>query len=64
MGSRTIRKREKPIWFFPRDADLPERIILVDGSGSISFDVLSWLAEQKFSFIRVNWKGDIVCVAG
>jgi CRISP-associated protein Cas1 len=50
--------------FFPRDADLPERIVLLDGSGSISFDVLSWLAEQKISFIRINWKGDIVCVAG
>ena len=49
---------------FRRDADLPERIILLDGSGSISFDVLSWLAEQKISFIRINWKGDIVCVAG
>jgi CRISPR-associated protein Cas1 len=33
-------------------------------SGSISFDVLSWLAEQKVSFIRIDWKGDIVCVAG
>ena len=31
---------------FRRDADLPERIILLDGSGSISFDVLSWLAEH------------------
>jgi CRISP-associated protein Cas1 len=50
--------------FFRRDADLPERIILLDGSGSISFDVLSWLAEQKISFIRIDWKGEIVCVAG
>ena len=50
--------------FFPRDADLPERIILLDGSGSISFDVLSWLAQQKVSLIRIDWKGDIVCVAG
>jgi CRISP-associated protein Cas1 len=50
--------------FFRHDADLPERIILLDGTGSISFDVLSWLAEQKVSFIRINWKGDIVCVAG
>ena len=50
--------------FFPRDADLPERIVLLDGSGSISFDVLSWLAEQKVSLIRIGWKGDIVCVAG
>jgi CRISP-associated protein Cas1 len=36
----------------------------LDGSGNISFDALSWLAEQKVSFIRINWKGDIVCVAG
>jgi CRISP-associated protein Cas1 len=43
---------------------LPERIILIDGSGSVSFDVLSWLAEQNVSLIRIDWKGDIVCVAG
>jgi CRISP-associated protein Cas1 len=43
---------------------LPERIILLDGNGSISFDVLSWLAEQKVALIRIDWKGDIVCVAG
>jgi CRISP-associated protein Cas1 len=46
------------------DLSLPERIILIDGSGSVSFDVLSWLAEQEVSLIRIDWKGDIVCVAG
>ncbi len=50
--------------FFSRDPSLPERIILLDGSGSVSFDVLSWLAEQKVNLIRIDWKGDIVCVAG
>ena len=40
--------------FFRGDADLPERIILSDCSGSISFDVLSWLSEQKISLIRIN----------
>jgi CRISP-associated protein Cas1 len=35
--------------FFRGDADLPERIILLDCSGSISFDVLSWLSDQKIS---------------
>jgi CRISP-associated protein Cas1 len=50
--------------YFPGDLSLPERIILLEGSGSISFDVLSWLAEQKVTFIRIDWKGDIVCVAG
>jgi CRISPR-associated protein Cas1 len=57
------QKREI-IRYFRGDVALPERIILLDGSGSFSFDVLSWLAEQKVSFIRINWKGDIVCVAG
>src|SRR5271157_3562557 len=49
--------------FFRGDADLPERIILLDGSGSISFDVLSWLNEQKVSLVRIDWRGEIVCVA-
>ena len=57
------QKREI-IRYFPGDVALPQRIILLDGSGSISFDVLSWLAEQTVSFIRIDWKGDIVCVAG
>jgi CRISP-associated protein Cas1 len=57
------QKREI-IRYFPGDLSLPERIILLDGSGSISFDVLSWIAEQKVRFIRIDWKGDIVCVAG
>jgi CRISP-associated protein Cas1 len=52
------------IRYFRGDVSLPERIILLDGSGSISFDVLSWLAEQKVSLIRIDWKGDIVCIAG
>jgi CRISP-associated protein Cas1 len=50
--------------FFRGDADLPERIILLDCSGSISFDVLSWLSEQKISLIRIDWRGGIVCVGG
>lgn len=32
--------------------------------GSISFDVLSWLSEQKMSLIRIDWRGGIVCVGG
>jgi CRISP-associated protein Cas1 len=57
------QKRET-IRFFKGDLSLPERIILLDGSGSVTFDVLSWLAEQKVALILVDWKGDLVCVAG
>src|ERR1700690_466931 len=70
-GALTIRngfthypQQREIIRYFYGDVALPERIILLDGSGSISFDVLSWLAEQKVSLIRIDWKGDIVCVAG
>ena len=57
------QKREI-IRYFRGDVALPERIVLLDGSGSISFDVLSWLAEQNVSLIRIDWKGDIVSIAG
>jgi CRISP-associated protein Cas1 len=50
--------------FFRGDLNSPERIILLDGSGSISFDVMLWLAQQNIPLIRIDWKGDIVCVAG
>lgn len=53
----------EPLRFFPGDLDNPDRIIVLDGSGSLSFDVLSWLAEQGISLIRINWKGEAVCVA-
>ena len=57
-------QKRDTIRFFKGDLSLPERIILLDGSGSVTFDVLSWLSEQKVALIRIDWKGDIVCVAG
>src|SRR5215469_1255268 len=50
--------------FFPGDADLPDRIIILDGSGAISLDALSWMAEQKIDFLQLNWRGQINNVAG
>lgn len=49
--------------FFPRDLDLPTRILLLDGSGTLSFDVLSWLAGQGVALARVKWTGEIATVA-
>jgi CRISP-associated protein Cas1 len=70
-GALTIRngfthypQQPQVIRYFRGDVALPERIILLDSSGSVSFDVLPWLAEQKVSLVRIDWKGDIVCVAG
>jgi CRISP-associated protein Cas1 len=68
-GSLTIQngfthypQKREIIRHFRGDVALPQRIILLDGSGSITFDVISWLAEQKISLIRIDWKGDIVAV--
>src|SRR5690606_37180894 len=43
--------------YFRGDLDLPPRIVLLDGSGSLSFDVLSWLAEQGVTLARIKWSG-------
>ena len=49
---------------FPGDLTLPPRIILLDGSGTLSFDVLTWLAEQGIPLARVKWTVEVATVAG
>jgi CRISP-associated protein Cas1 len=56
------QKQEK-YRFFKGDADLPPRIIMLDGSGSITFDVLTWLNQQKVPLVKVDWTGNAVIVA-
>ena len=50
--------------FFRGDRNLPSRIIVLDGSGSLSFDVLSWLSEQNVPLIQVNWRGEVIVAVG
>ena len=49
---------------FPGERSLPPRIIMLDGSGSISFDVLSWLSAQCIPLIRLDWQGDVISTIG
>ncbi len=49
--------------FFPGDHELPSRILLLDGSGTLSFDVLSWLAAQGVALARIRANGEIATVA-
>ena len=35
---------------------------MLDGSGSISFDVLTWLNEQKVPLVKIDWTGSAVTV--
>lgn len=50
--------------FFPGHPDLPSRIVVVDGDGSITFDVLAWLSTQSIPLVQVNWRGESLVVAG
>lgn len=52
------------IRFFPGDANLPDRIIILDGNGGISFDALNWLSDQKINLVQLNWRGEINNVGG
>lgn len=57
--------QERKQWhFFPGDRNLPSRIVVLDGAGGLSFQVLSWLSAQSVPLIQVDWQGNILNVAG
>ncbi len=56
-------QKQETYRYFKGDADLPPRIIMLDGSGSITFDVLTWLNQQKVPLVKIDWTGDVVTVA-
>ena len=56
-------QKQETYRFFKGDADLPPRIIMLDGSGSITFDVLTWLNEQRVPLVKIDWTGSAVTVA-
>lgn len=56
------QKREE-FRYFPGDPNLPSRIVIVNASGSISFQVLAWTAEQKIPIIQLNWAGEPLIIA-
>jgi len=49
--------------FFKGDLALPRIIVLLDGSGSLSFDVLNWLGKQGTALARIKWNGEIAVFA-
>ena len=53
---------EETYRFFRGDRALPARIVMLDGSGALSFDVLTWLAQQGVALIHIDWKGEVLSV--
>ncbi len=45
--------------FFPGALDIPLRIVIVDGKGSITLDALDWMAEQSVDLIRLTYDGQV-----
>ena len=52
------------IRFFPGDANLPDRIIMLDGSGGLTFDALAWMSDQNIEFVRLDWQGEVSAIGG
>ena len=48
--------------FFKGDPRRPPRIVMLDGSGSLSFDVLTWLSEQAVPLFKVDYQGSLISV--
>jgi CRISPR-associated protein Cas1 len=57
-------QKQEIIRLFPGDQNLPDRIVMIDGSGGLSFDALNWMSEQQIEFVRLDWQGEITNVAG
>lgn len=70
-GALTIRngfthypQKQETYCFFKGELTIPPRIIMLDGSGSISLDVFAWLSEQNVPLIRIDWQGNVQSVVG
>jgi CRISPR-associated endonuclease Cas1 len=63
QGFTHYPQRAEHFRFFKGDLKLPRLIMLLDGSGSISFDVLSWLGEQGVALARIQWGGEPIVFA-
>src|SRR5215831_6614157 len=37
--------------YFPGEANLPGRIVVLDGSGGATFDALQWMSEKSIEFL-------------
>lgn len=57
--------QERTIWrFFPGEWRVPSRIIILDASGSLSLDALSWMSRQNISLVQIDWRGEVTSVIG
>jgi CRISPR-associated protein Cas1 len=58
-GRTHYPQKTEEIRFFPGDPNLPDRIIILDASGGITLDALSWMSEQEIALVQLNWRGQV-----
>jgi hypothetical protein len=63
-GERTTRTSQSNGAFLKGHRYLPSRIVMLDGSGNLTFDVLAWLSEQSIPLVQIDWQGTVVNMAG
>ncbi len=49
---------------FLGDRNAPSRIVMLGGSGAITLDVLSWLADQNIPLVQLDYRGNVVTAIG
>lgn len=49
---------------FKGQLDVPKRIIMIGGNGTLSFSVIDWLSEQGVVLVRMGWDGKSTVAIG
>jgi CRISPR-associated protein Cas1 len=57
-------QQREELRIFPGEMLRPSRIILLDGSGAITLDVISWLSTQNIPLFQLNYRGQVVAAIG
>jgi hypothetical protein len=57
-------QRAEETRYFPGEANLPGRTVVLDGCGGATFDALQWMSEQSIEFLRLGWDGKTLSLFG
>lgn len=57
-------QKSRILRFFPNDKARPSQILVLDGSGALSFHALDWLARNNVPLVRINWRGRVHMIIG
>ncbi len=49
---------------FRGDRNAPSRIVMLGGSGAITLDVLSWLADHNIPLVQLDYRGNVIAAIG